>query len=104
MPKWFGVEIKMENKPPFDVFLTSIARATKDIVGDEYPDIDNVMFAEGRDFNIPDHGIDSLDMLDIAFAVDKELGVRINIEEVVMEGKPATLGLLYDHTKPRPER
>jgi len=94
----------MHEKPSFDVFLASIARATGDVSADEYPDIANVMFAEGRDFNIPDHGIDSLDLLDIAFAVGRELGVRIDIEEAALEGKPTTIGLLYDHTKLRPLR
>ncbi|MBI2612671.1 hypothetical protein HYW59_02570 [Candidatus Kaiserbacteria bacterium] len=93
------------DKPPFDEFHESAMRAVENVMGgdDGYdPQIIDLMKDQGRDFDFPSSGIDSLDMLDIVFAVDRELGVRVGVEEALLNSPPkVTVGLLYDHTRYR---
>lgn len=51
----------------------------------------------GPEFDFKDDGgIDSLDILDVVFYIDKDLGVKIFLESMILDDKPITLQNLYD--------
>lgn len=56
--------------------------------------------AEGQLFNFYNHGVDSLNMLDITFSIDKKLGIKTDIESLINEDKPMILKNLYDSIRP----
>jgi acyl carrier protein len=97
----------MTDKPSFEEFNEGMIRAVESVMGgDEKFDVSTLdrMREEKANFDYSDNGIDSLDLLDIAFSADKSMGIRIGIEESVVavnEGRePAlTTGVLFKHIR-----
>ena len=64
----------MAGKPPFENYRQAVASAVLEIMGNDEgfdPAIIERMHQEGREFDFHLAGIDSLDVLDIMFEVDK---------------------------------
>lgn len=91
-------------KPTFEQFqLVAIRVVQETVVDEDLPDIGTAIMSEGEKFDFADHGIDSLDVLDIVYAIDKEMGVKIGLEQAMFESPYLTLGTLYKFAEPRDE-
>jgi acyl carrier protein len=83
--------------PDFEEFRTAARLALKETMDldDNSPEI-QAFDKKGKKFNFyVDGGVDSLDMLDIAFSVDKQLRIKTNFDAMVKEDEAITLGNLF---------
>jgi hypothetical protein len=84
--------------------MSAVAEVMDGTENFDLPSVLQRMQKEEGNFNYPDAGIDSLDMLDITFSANKGMGVRIDIDaavKAVNDGKARSLTteLLLDHTR-----
>jgi acyl carrier protein len=80
--------------PTFEAFQAS-ARSTLVTIGVPYEEL-KLLDAKGPSFDFyADGGVDSLDMLDVVFYIDRDLGVKINFDKLILDEKPVTLQNLY---------
>ncbi len=82
-------------RPTLDAFIAS---ARKALVNIEIVEGELAVFdAKGASFNFYSDGmVDSLDMLDVVFYIDQELGVKLAIEKLMHGEEPMTVQNLYD--------
>jgi acyl carrier protein len=83
--------------PDFETFSASVLKPTEAMIEPEDAEtVSRIFRSKGADFDFYDDGsLDSLDMLDVAFAVEKDLGIKLSLEELLDSRKPMTLGNLY---------
>ena len=82
-------------KPTLEVF----AKATREALANvDVPQAElQLLDAKGPPFNLyDDGGVDSLDMLDIAFYIEKDLGIKLEIERLMHGDDPMTLQNLFN--------
>ena len=85
-------------KPTFEAFTVALRKALAQV---DVPDKElNLLDAKGASFDIfEDGGVDSLDMLDVTFYIDKDLDIKLGLEKFLMDEGPKTVQALYDSTK-----
>jgi acyl carrier protein len=82
-------------KPTLEAFTASVRKALAEV---DVPEEElTLLDVKGPSFHFyDDGGIDSLDMLDVAFQINRELGTRIQLEKLKHDNEPMTLQNLYD--------
>ncbi|QQG37615.1 MAG: hypothetical protein HYS26_03220 [Candidatus Kaiserbacteria bacterium] len=93
-------------KPDFEEFHGAMADALAELFDDDESfdmSIIERMKKEGADFDFASSGIDSLDLLDVLYVLDKRLHVHVSFENIALQsdGK-VTMGALHAHTRYRP--
>ncbi len=79
-------------KPTFEVFQASARKALLRADGSA-----DLLVQKGPSFHFYDDGlVDSLDMLDIAFYIDQDIKVKIDLESLIHGEVDMTLQNLYD--------
>ncbi|GEM_PF-5922533 len=83
--------------PTFKLFAASARSAVAKVTDHDVSVLGN-FDRLGPSFHFKDDGgIDSLDMLDVYFYIDKDLGIQLEGEKFMRSGDPMTLDNLYKY-------